>query len=140
MQNINYSHDHLQGRRNRFSLGGARIIRKMTFCEFSKILLFKCSILGGGGPGAPRPPRFRRPWPSVTENWNTDVEFLLPFCFATFRTGQLKSVFWGNNRCLILSSIVYLVLRLYTFSCLGVWWLVLCWCAIQVHLLLFRLV
>ena len=47
-----------QGRRNRFSLGGARIIRKMTFCEFSKILLYKSSILGGAqAPPAPPVPR-----------------------------------------------------------------------------------
>ena len=47
-----------QGRRNRFSLGGARIIRKMSFCEFSKILLSKCSILGGARapPAPPVPP------------------------------------------------------------------------------------
>ena len=45
----------IQGRRNRFSLGGARIIRKMTFCEFSKILLSKSSILQGARapPGPP---------------------------------------------------------------------------------------
>ena len=45
---------HVQGRRNRFCLGGARIIRKMTFCEFSKFLLYKSSILGG--PRTPVPP------------------------------------------------------------------------------------
>ena len=50
--------DNRQGRRNRFSLGGARTIRKMTFCEFSKILLSKCSILGGAWapPAPPVPP------------------------------------------------------------------------------------
>ena len=51
-------HNNCQGRWNRFCLGGARIIRKMTFCEFSKILLSKCSILGGARapPAPPVPP------------------------------------------------------------------------------------
>ena len=37
---------------------GAQIIRKMSFCEFSKILLSKCSILGGAWapPAPPVPP------------------------------------------------------------------------------------
>ena len=47
-----------QGRRNRFCLGGAQIIRKMRFCEFSKILLYKSPILGvaqAGYPGSASP-------------------------------------------------------------------------------------
>ena len=45
----------LQGRGNSFYSGGARIIGKIRFWQFSKNLLHKSWILGGG-PGSPRPP------------------------------------------------------------------------------------
>ena len=37
---------YLQGQRNEFYPGVARVIRKMRFCEFSKFLLCKFPILG----------------------------------------------------------------------------------------------
>ena len=43
------------GAEERFLPRGARVIRKMRFCEFSKILLYKSPILGGG-PAPPGPP------------------------------------------------------------------------------------
>ena len=39
----------LQGRGNGFYSGGARIIGKVRFWQFSKNLLNKCSIFGGEG-------------------------------------------------------------------------------------------
>ena len=37
---------HVQGRRNNFYLGVARMIRKIRFCEFLNFLLYKSPILG----------------------------------------------------------------------------------------------
>ena len=52
-----YAHWTLQGRGNDFFLRGAQLIRKMMFCEFSKILLYKSPILRGArAPLAPLGP------------------------------------------------------------------------------------
>ena len=48
--------NNIQGQGNDFFLRGARLIRKMMFCEFSKILLYKSSILRGArAPWSPAP-------------------------------------------------------------------------------------
>ena len=58
---VSFFNVHYQGWRNDFYLGGARVIRKMRFCEFSKILLYKSPILGGARapPAPPGPPPLR---------------------------------------------------------------------------------
>ena len=40
-------------RGNDFFQGGPWLIKKMKICQFSKILLYKSWILGGGGLGPP---------------------------------------------------------------------------------------
>ena len=50
---IYYITTYMQGQGNDFFLGGARLIRKMKFWQFSKILLYKSWIQGG--PAGPTP-------------------------------------------------------------------------------------
>ena len=57
---------YIQGRGNSFYSGGARIIGKIRFWQFSKNLLHKSWILGGPGPS--RPPQVPRPWIYISKN------------------------------------------------------------------------
>ena len=68
--------NNIQGRGNDFYLGGARLIGKIKFGQFSKILLYKSSILGGArAPPAPPGPRPLNDSYFVNEKCDLKVRF-----------------------------------------------------------------
>ena len=84
-----------KGQQNEFYLGVARVIRKMRFCEFSKYLLYKSTILVGPRPPCPDAPEYLFSMPqfvSVNQMLSSSLNGLTTASVTLFWKESLKYI------------------------------------------------